>query len=64
VGGRRRPAPQEVWPEGSTERQSWETETMKNGGNEAKKYLKTNDITFLDAVNCARFTRKFAQIEP
>ena len=35
----------------------------KNSGNEAKKYLKTNDITFFDAANCAHFTRKFAQIE-
>jgi len=36
---------------------------MKNGGNEAKKYLKTNDITIFDAANYAHFTRKFAQIE-
>jgi hypothetical protein len=35
----------------------------KNSGNEAKKYLKTNDITFFDAANCTHFTRNFAQIE-
>jgi len=35
----------------------------KNSGNEAKKYLKTKDITFLDSANRAHFTRKFAQIE-
>jgi len=35
---------------------------MKNSGNEAKKYLKTKDITFLNAANYARFARKFAQI--
>jgi hypothetical protein len=35
----------------------------KNSGNEAKKSLKTKDITFFDAANCAHFTRKFAQIE-
>jgi hypothetical protein len=35
----------------------------KNSGNEAKKYLKTNDISFSDAANRAHFTRKFAQIE-
>ncbi len=34
----------------------------KNSGNEAKKYLKTNDITFLNAANCARFAFKLAQI--
>ena len=32
----------------------------KNSGNEAKEYLKTKDITFFDAANCAHFTRKFA----
>jgi len=36
---------------------------MKNSGNEAKKYLKTNDITFFDAANYAHLTRKFAQVE-
>ena len=38
-------------------------EKMKNSGNEAKKYLKTNDITFFNDANYARFARKFAQIE-
>jgi hypothetical protein len=36
---------------------------MKNSGNEAKKYLKTKDITFLHAAICAHFKREFAQIE-
>jgi ATP-dependent Clp protease adapter protein ClpS len=36
---------------------------MKNSGNEAKKYLKTKDITFSDAAICAHFKREFAQIE-
>jgi hypothetical protein len=35
---------------------------MENSGNEAKKWLKTNDITFLNAANYARFVRIFAQI--
>jgi len=33
---------------------------MKNRGNEAKGYLKTKDITFLNAANWARFARKLA----
>ena len=32
----------------------------KNSGNEAKKYLKTKDITFLMCANYARFARKLA----
>jgi len=38
-------------------------EKMQNSGNEPKKYLKTNDITFFDAANYAHFTSKFAPIE-
>jgi hypothetical protein len=38
-----------------------ELQKMKNSGNEAKKYLKTNNITFLNDANCARFARKLAQ---
>jgi hypothetical protein len=30
---------------------------MKNSGNEAKEYLKTKDITFLNDANYARFAR-------
>jgi hypothetical protein len=30
---------------------------MKNSGNEAKKYLKKKDITFLNAANSAHFAR-------
>jgi hypothetical protein len=37
-------------------------EKIKNSGNEAKEYLKTKDITFLNAANYAHFVRKFAQI--
>jgi len=32
----------------------------KNRGNEAKKYLETKDISFLDAANYARFALKLA----
>jgi hypothetical protein len=35
---------------------------MKNSGNEAKKWLKTKDITFLDAANYACFARKLTPI--
>jgi hypothetical protein len=35
---------------------------MKNSGNEAKKYLKTKDITFLNDANYARFARKLTTI--
>ena len=36
---------------------------FKNTGNKAKKWLKTEDITFSNAANCARFVRKSARIE-
>jgi hypothetical protein len=39
-----------------------ELQKMKNSGNEAKKYLKTKHITFLNAANYARFACKLAQI--
>jgi hypothetical protein len=39
-----------------------ELQKMKNSGNEAKKYLKTKEITFLSAAICARFACKSAQI--
>jgi hypothetical protein len=35
---------------------------MENSGNEAKKYLKTNDITFFSGADYARFTCKIAQL--
>ena len=41
------------------ERIAWK---YKNSGNEAKKYLKTKEVTFLNAANYARFERIFAQI--
>ena len=39
-----------------------ELQKMKNSGNEAKKYLKTKHITFLDAANYARFAHQLAQV--
>jgi hypothetical protein len=39
-----------------------ELQKMKNSGNEAKKYLKTKHITFLNATNYARFAYNLAQI--
>jgi len=36
---------------------------MQNSGNEAKKWLKTKDITFFKCANLVRFAHKFAQIE-
>ena len=42
--------------------ESREIEKMKNSGNEAKKYLKTKDITFLNGANYAHFACRFAQI--
>jgi hypothetical protein len=35
---------------------------MQNRGNEAKKYLKTKHITFLNAADYARFAHQLAQI--
>jgi hypothetical protein len=35
---------------------------MKNRGNEAKKWLKTKDMTFFNGANYAHFARNFAQI--
>jgi hypothetical protein len=43
--------------------ESRKIEKMKNSGNEAKEYLKTKDITFLNAANYAHFACKFAQIQ-
>jgi len=37
-----------------------ELQEMENSGNEAKKYLKTNDITFLNAAKYTRFARDLA----
>jgi hypothetical protein len=50
-------------PQGSKLPGRGSAQKYKNSGNEAKKYLKTNDITFFVAANCAHFTRKSAQIE-
>jgi len=36
---------------------------MQNRGNEAKKWLKTKDITFFSDANYARFAHKFAPFE-
>ena len=43
-------------------RETAEIQKMKNSGNEAKKYLKTKDITFFSAANYARFACKSAPI--
>ena len=37
-------------------------EKYKNSGNEAKEYLKTKDLTFLNAAKDAHFARKSTQI--
>jgi hypothetical protein len=37
---------------------------MKNSGNEAKKWLKTKDITFFDGADYARFACKSGLIGP
>jgi hypothetical protein len=34
---------------------------MQNRGNEAKKCLKTKEVTILNAADFARFSRNFAQ---
>jgi len=39
-----------------------EVQKMKNSGNEAKKYLKTKHITFLNDANYARSALELAQI--
>jgi hypothetical protein len=39
-----------------------ENKEMQNSGNEAKKCLKTKDITLLNAANYARFARNLTQI--
>jgi hypothetical protein len=35
---------------------------MQNSGNEAKKYLKTKEVTILNDANYARFARNLAAI--
>ena len=54
---------------GATEREkgpargeSGKIEKMKNSGNEAKKWLKTKDITFFNGANHVCFACKFAPI--
>jgi hypothetical protein len=59
---RRRASRDEAKRVGHGEWGSSESEKMKNRGNEAKKRLKTKDITFLKGAKNARFARKFAQI--
>jgi hypothetical protein len=44
--------------------QGRESQKMKNRGNEAKKWLKTKDITFLADAVYARFARNSAPIPP
>jgi hypothetical protein len=59
VGGRRGASESATAP---VRLESRKSEKMKNGGNEAKKWLKTKDITFFSVANYARFACKFAQI--
>jgi hypothetical protein len=62
----RRQAPEVLWRKGKGKRPGYgecgEIQKMKNSGNEAKKYLKTKHITFLNGANYARFACKLAQI--
>ena len=44
-------------PNGEGSRQEY-----RNSGNEAKKYLKTKEVTLFSAVNYARFVSRFAPI--
>jgi hypothetical protein len=44
------------------ERESRALQKMENSGNEAKKCLKTNDITFFNAANYARLGRRLEAI--
>ena len=48
---------------GSGDSGKWAHGKMQNSGNEAKKWLKTKDITFFNGANLVRLVRKFAQIE-
>jgi hypothetical protein len=48
------------WPRRSGE--SPLRQIMKNRGNEAEKYLKTKEVTILNAADFARFERIFTQI--
>jgi hypothetical protein len=59
---RRRAPRREAKRIGHGEWGSGESEKVKNRGNEAKKWLKTKDITFFNGANDAHFARNFAQI--
>jgi hypothetical protein len=43
-------------------RESGAARKTQNSGNEAKEYLKTKDIAFLNDANYVRFARKLAPI--
>jgi len=45
-------------------RETAEIQKMENSGNEAKKYLKTKDIAFLNVASFAHFARNFAPFGP
>jgi len=49
--------------QGTASREDVDSASMINRGNEAKKWLKTKDITFFSGANRAHFTRKFAPTE-
>jgi hypothetical protein len=50
------------WPRRSGE--SPLRQIMKNRGNEAEKYLKTKEVTILNAANFALFARRLTPIAP
>jgi len=61
--GARASCPQRTWQCGAKCGQdSRAPKEMKNRGNEARKWLKTKDITFFRGAIRAHFARKFAQI--
>jgi hypothetical protein len=46
------------------QRESSALRKMENSGNEAKKYLKTKEVTILNAANFALFARRLTPIAP
>ena len=59
-GGHRLPGAWISYSKGGLEARA--AQYIKNSGNEAKKWLKTKDITFLMCANDARFARQLAPV--
>jgi len=57
------PADQSGTRQGSALTRRVRVRKYKNRGNEAKKYLKTKEVTFWNVANDAHFRRQFAHIE-